>query len=51
MKPSERLRDYTNQFFENRNTCVGVRGDQVVEATRKVSGIARSLIRTTSLVP
>jgi hypothetical protein len=24
MKTSERLRDYTNWFFENRNTCVGV---------------------------
>jgi hypothetical protein len=35
MKPSERLRDYTNQFFENRNTCVGVRGDQVVDSYKK----------------
>jgi hypothetical protein len=24
MKPGELLRDYTNRFFENRNTCVGV---------------------------
>jgi hypothetical protein len=24
MKTGERLRDYTNWFFENRNTCVGV---------------------------
>jgi hypothetical protein len=29
MKPGKRLRDYTNRFFENRNTCVGVRDDQV----------------------
>jgi hypothetical protein len=35
MKASERLRDYTNRFFENRNTCVGVRGDQVVESYKK----------------
>jgi hypothetical protein len=27
MEDSERLRDYTNRFFENRNTCVGVRDD------------------------
>jgi hypothetical protein len=25
------LRDYTNRFFENHNTCVSVRGDQVVD--------------------
>jgi hypothetical protein len=31
MKPGERLRDYTNRFFENHNTCVSVRGDQVVD--------------------
>jgi hypothetical protein len=24
MKTGERLRDYTNRFFENRNTCVGI---------------------------
>jgi hypothetical protein len=35
MKPGERLRDYTNRFFENRNTCVGVRGDQVVDNYKK----------------
>jgi hypothetical protein len=35
MKPGERLRDYTNQFFENRNTCVGVRDDQVVDSYKK----------------
>jgi hypothetical protein len=35
MKNSERLRDYTNQFFENRNTCVGVRDDQVVDSYKK----------------
>jgi hypothetical protein len=27
MKPSEWLRDYTNRFFENCNTCVGVQDD------------------------
>jgi hypothetical protein len=32
MKAGERLRDYTNRFFENRNTCVGVRDDQVVDS-------------------
>jgi hypothetical protein len=35
MKPSERLRGYTNRFFENRNTCVGVRNDQVVDSYKK----------------
>jgi hypothetical protein len=35
MKPGERLRDYTNRFFENRNTCVGVRDDQVVDSYKK----------------
>jgi hypothetical protein len=35
MKPGERLRDYTNLFFENRNTCVGVRDDQVVDSYKK----------------
>jgi hypothetical protein len=35
MKPGERLRDYTNRFFENRNTCVGVRDDQVVNNYKK----------------
>jgi hypothetical protein len=35
MKPGERLRDYTNRFFENRNTCVGVRDDQVIRQLRK----------------
>jgi hypothetical protein len=32
MKPGEQLRDYTNQFFENRNTCVDVRDEQVVNS-------------------
>jgi hypothetical protein len=32
MKPGERLRDYTNRFLENRNTCVGIRDDQVVDS-------------------
>jgi hypothetical protein len=35
MKPSERLRDYTNRLFENRNTCVGVRDDQVIYNYKK----------------
>jgi hypothetical protein len=35
MKPGELLRDYTNRFFENRNTCVGVRDDQVVDNYKK----------------
>jgi hypothetical protein len=35
MKPDERLRDYTNRFFKNRNTCVGVRDDQVVDSYKK----------------
>jgi hypothetical protein len=35
MKPNERLGDYTNQFFENRNTCFGIRDDQVVDSYKK----------------
>jgi hypothetical protein len=35
MKPGERLWDYTNRFFENRNTCVGVRDDQVIGSYKK----------------
>jgi hypothetical protein len=35
MKPGERLRDYTNWFFENRNTCVSVRDDQVIDSYKK----------------
>jgi hypothetical protein len=35
MKVGERLRDYTNRFLENRNTCVGVRDDQVVDSYKK----------------
>jgi hypothetical protein len=35
MKPGEQLRDYTNRFFENRNTCIGIRGDQVVDNYKK----------------
>jgi prophage DNA circulation protein len=35
MKTVERLRDYTNWFFENHNTCVGVRDDQVVDSYKK----------------
>jgi hypothetical protein len=34
MKAGERLRDYTNRFFENR-TCVDVRDDQVVDSYKK----------------
>jgi hypothetical protein len=32
MKADERLRDYTNRFFENRNTYIGVRDDQAVDS-------------------
>jgi hypothetical protein len=35
MNPGEQLRDYTNQFIENRNTCVGVRDDQVIDSYKK----------------
>jgi hypothetical protein len=35
MKAGERLWDYTNRFFKNRNTCVGVRDDQVIESYKK----------------
>jgi hypothetical protein len=35
MKPDEWLRDYTNRFFEKRNTCVGVQDDQVVNSYKK----------------
>jgi hypothetical protein len=35
MKPGERLRDYTNQFFKNHNICVGVRDDQVLDSYKK----------------
>jgi hypothetical protein len=34
MKPGGRLWDYTNQFFENRNTCVSVRDDQVIDSDK-----------------
>jgi hypothetical protein len=35
IKAGEQLRDYTNRFFENRNTCVDVRDDQVVDNYNK----------------
>jgi hypothetical protein len=35
MKVGERLRDYTNRFFENSNTCGGVRDDQVIDSYKK----------------
>jgi hypothetical protein len=35
MKPDDQLRDYTNRFFENRNNCVSVRDDQVVDSYKK----------------
>jgi hypothetical protein len=35
MKASERLRDYTNRFFENRNTYVSDRDDQVDDNYKK----------------
>jgi hypothetical protein len=35
MKTGEWLCDYTNRFFENRNTCIGVRDDQVIDIYKK----------------
>jgi hypothetical protein len=35
MKAGEWLRDYTNRFFENRNTCVSIRDDQVINSYKK----------------
>jgi hypothetical protein len=35
MKTGERLRDYTNRFFENYNTWVSVRDDQVIDSYKK----------------
>jgi hypothetical protein len=35
MKAGEQLWDYTNQFFENRNTCVSVRDNQVINSYKK----------------
>jgi hypothetical protein len=35
MKPGERLWDYANRFFENRNTCLGIRDEQVVNSYKK----------------
>jgi hypothetical protein len=35
MKVGERLRDYTNRFFENSNTCGGIRDDQVIDSYKK----------------
>jgi hypothetical protein len=35
MRTGERLRDYTNRFFKNRNTCVGAWNDQVVDSYKK----------------
>jgi hypothetical protein len=35
MKTDERLRDYTDRFFENHNTCVSIRDDQVVDNYKK----------------
>jgi hypothetical protein len=35
MKPDERLREYTNRFFKNCNTCVGVWDKQVVNSYKK----------------
>jgi hypothetical protein len=49
MKPGEWLRDYTNRFFENRNTGVGVRDDQVVDSYKKGLRNRKSLRRSTSL--
>jgi hypothetical protein len=35
MKPGEQLRNYTNRFFENRNTGIGIQDDQVVDSYKK----------------
>jgi hypothetical protein len=35
MKAGERLQDYTNRFFENHNTYVGVQDDLVVKSYKK----------------
>jgi hypothetical protein len=35
MKTNKRFCDYTNRFFENSNTCVGVREDQVIVSYKK----------------
>jgi hypothetical protein len=35
MKADERLQHCTNRFFEDRNTCVGVRDDQAVNSYKK----------------
>jgi hypothetical protein len=35
MKAGERLQDYTNRSFENRNTYVGVWDDQVIDSYKK----------------
>jgi hypothetical protein len=51
MKAGERLRDYTNQFFENRKPVSAFGTNRSSTARRKVSGTARSLRRSTSLAP
>jgi hypothetical protein len=48
IKTDERLRDYTNRFFENHNTCVGVRDDQVMDSYKKGVRDRKSLRRSTS---
>jgi hypothetical protein len=50
-KTNERLRDYTNRFFKNWNTCIGVRDDRVAIATRKASGTARYSRRSMNQAP
>jgi hypothetical protein len=35
MKAGEGLRNYTNRFFKNRNTCVDVQDDQVIDNYKK----------------
>jgi hypothetical protein len=35
IKAGEHLRDYTNRFFKNRNTCVSVRDNQVIDSYKK----------------
>jgi hypothetical protein len=51
MKPGERLRDYTNRFFKNRNTCVGVRDDQVIDSYKKGLRDCKVIEKSMSLVP
>jgi hypothetical protein len=35
MKPNEQLRNYTNRFFQNSNTCVDVKDNEVIDSYKK----------------